>query len=64
LAQIADQQRQIAVLKEELTKATALNDRQILYAPVAGRVQELAINTVGGIVTEAQQLMLIVPDEQ
>ncbi len=64
LTQIADQQRQITALNEELTKATALNDKQILYAPVAGRVQELAINTVGGVVTEAQQLMLVIPDEE
>ncbi|MFT7224171.1 MAG: hemolysin D [Cellvibrionaceae bacterium] len=64
LTQIADQKQQITTLKEELVKATDLNDKQILYAPVAGRVQELTINTVGGIVTEAQQLMLIIPDEK
>ena len=64
LTQITDQQRQIAALSEELIKATELNDKQILYAPVAGRVQELTINTVGGVVTEAQQLMLVIPDEE
>ena len=64
LTQIADQQRQIAALDEELIKATDLNDKQILYVPVTGRVQELAINTVGGVVTEAQQLMLVIPDEE
>ena len=64
LTQIADQQRQIAALEEELIKATDLNDKQILYSPVAGRVQELTINTVGGVVAEAQQLMLVVPDEE
>lgn len=64
LTQIADQQRQIAALNEELKKATDLNDKQVLSAPVSGRVQELATNTVGGIVTEAQQLMLIIPDEE
>ncbi len=64
LTQIADQQRQIAALDKELIKATDLDDKQILYAPVAGRVQELAINTIGGVVTEAQQLMLVVPDEE
>jgi len=64
LLQITDQRRQIAALDEELIKARDLNDKQILYAPVSGRVQELAINTVGGVVTEAQQLMLIIPDEE
>lgn len=64
LTEIAGQQQQILDLQEQLIKAKALDDKQILYAPVAGRVQELAINTVGGVVTAAQQLMLIVPDEQ
>ena len=64
LLQITDQRRQIVALEEELIKARDLNDKQILYAPVSGRVQELSINTVGGVVTEAQQLMLIIPDEE
>jgi hemolysin D len=64
LTEITDLQRQIAALEEEFTKASDLNAKQILYAPVSGRVQELAVNTVGGVVTEAQQLMLVVPDEE
>ncbi len=38
-----------------------LNEKQILTAPVTGFVQQLGINTIGGIVTDAQTLMLIVP---
>ncbi|MGC0119282.1 HlyD family type I secretion periplasmic adaptor subunit [Pseudoalteromonas piscicida] len=64
LTEITELQRQIASLEEEFTKANDLNAKQVLYAPVAGRVQELAVNTVGGVVTEAQQLMLVVPDEE
>lgn len=64
LTEITELQRQIAALEEEFTKASDLNAKQVLYAPVAGRVQELAVNTVGGVVTEAQQLMLVVPDEE
>ncbi|MDO6613030.1 HlyD family type I secretion periplasmic adaptor subunit [Shewanella sp. 1_MG-2023] len=56
-------QQQISSLQEELAKAVDRNRKQILYAPVSGQVQELSIGTVGGVVTEAQQLMLIVPDE-
>ncbi|MCU7937463.1 MAG: HlyD family type I secretion periplasmic adaptor subunit [Candidatus Thiodiazotropha sp. (ex Dulcina madagascariensis)] len=63
LAEIAEMQRQVSVLREELTKATDLNARQVLYAPVSGRVQELTVTTHGEIVTEAQPLMNIVPDE-
>lgn len=64
LIDVMETQRQIATLQEELVKATDINAKQILYSPVSGQVQELAINTVGGVVTEAQQLMLIVPDEE
>jgi len=64
LSEFTELQRQIAVLEEELTKASDRNAKRILYAPVAGRVQELAVYTVGGVVTEAQQLMLVVPDEE
>jgi hemolysin D len=64
LTQIADSRNQIATISEELVKATDMNDKQILYAPVSGYVQQLAINTIGGIVTEAQQLMIIVPEEE
>lgn len=64
LTEVADLQRQIASLEEDYIKANDMDARQILYAPVSGRVQELAINTVGGVVTAAQQLMLIVPNEE
>ncbi|MCB2261716.1 MAG: HlyD family type I secretion periplasmic adaptor subunit [Candidatus Thiosymbion ectosymbiont of Robbea hypermnestra] len=64
LAEITQQQRQITALEEEVNKARDINAKQVLYAPVDGRVQELTISTVGGVVTEAQQLMLVVPDEE
>ena len=35
-----------------------------LTAPVDGTVQQLAIHTVGGVVTAAQPLMVIVPSDQ
>lgn len=38
-----------------------LNEKQILTAPVTGFVQQLSVNTIGGVVTDAQTLMLIVP---
>lgn len=64
LVQIADSRNQIATISEELIKARDLNDKQILYAPVSGYVQQLAVNTVGGVVTEAQQLMIVVPEDE
>ncbi|QEY16257.1 HlyD family type I secretion periplasmic adaptor subunit [Cellvibrio sp. KY-GH-1] len=64
LAQIADSRNQLATITEELVKARDMNDKQILYAPVSGYVQQLAVNTIGGVVTEAQQLMIVVPEEE
>ncbi|HEY9036869.1 MAG TPA: HlyD family type I secretion periplasmic adaptor subunit [Pseudomonadales bacterium] len=61
---ISESERRIRSLAEELGKATDLNSKQILYAPVAGQIQQLAIHTVGGVVTEAQALMVIVPREE
>lgn len=64
LLEVTELNRQITGLKQELAKAQDLNAKQVLYAPVAGQVQQLAISTVGGVVTEAQELMLIVPTEE
>jgi hemolysin D len=64
LTAIADSERQLNALQESLVKAQDADDRQVLYAPVSGEVKDLAINTVGGVVLEAQQLMLIVPEEE
>ena len=65
LVQIGEKQRELSVLHEELAKVEDVHARQVLYAPVDGVVQELAVSTVGGVVQEAQRLMIIVPaDEQ
>ena len=48
--------------REEVTKSARRREYQLLRAPVAGTVQQLAISTVGGVVQPAQALMVIVPD--
>ena len=62
--QLTDANEKIQTVTQELNKANDLNAKQVLYAPVAGRVQELQINTIGGVVTAAQNLMTIVPKDQ
>lgn len=47
----------------ELVKAESRGKLMILTAPVDGTVQQLAIHTVGGVVTPAQPLMAIVPKD-
>lgn len=50
-------------LGEEATKAANRNALTQLTAPVAGTVQQLAIHTPGGVVSEAQVLLVLVPDD-
>jgi len=59
----ASEQR-AAGLRQELTKAEQRNSLMLITAPVSGTVQQLAIHTTGGVVTEAQSLMVIVPSNQ
>ena len=63
LARIADAGRQRNSLHQQLMQAKDLDDRQVLYAPASGQVQDLTMHTVGGVVLEAQLLMRIVPDD-
>jgi hemolysin D len=53
-----------ASLVQELAKARYQETLTSLKAPVDGSVQQLAIHTVGGVVTPAQPLMVIVPADQ
>ena len=48
---------------QELAKAVQRETLTVLKAPVSGVVQQLAAHTQGGVVTEAQALMVIVPDD-
>lgn len=46
---------------QELVKAQSRSNLMTLTAPVDGTVQQLAVHTVGGVVTPAQPLMMLVP---
>ena len=70
LQQLTDNQKDTAIQKSRLVEAnaavaaiTARMKRQILTAPVDGVVQQLAVHTIGGVVTSAQQLAMIVPSD-
>ncbi|KXU33968.1 hemolysin secretion protein D [Ventosimonas gracilis] len=65
LLDLLNQSRQMAAnLEQELHKAEQQHRLMYLKAPVVGNVQQLAIHTAGGVVTEAQPLMVIVPKDQ
>src|SRR5262249_59102964 len=50
-------------LTHDLIKAEQKTRLQQLTAPVDGVVQQLAIHTVGGVVTPAQSLLVVVPSD-
>lgn len=52
-----------AGLAQELAKAEKRSGLQRITAPVDGVVQQLAVHTVGGVVTPAQSLMVVVPQD-
>ncbi|TPJ98528.1 HlyD family efflux transporter periplasmic adaptor subunit [Mesorhizobium sp. B2-5-9] len=54
--------RNIDVLRQDLTKAEVFKHSSVLKSPVAGRVQQLEVNTLGEMVQTGQLLMVIVPD--
>ncbi|MBU6952826.1 HlyD family type I secretion periplasmic adaptor subunit [Hahella sp. HN01] len=66
VAEITKQSREAdtraALLQEERIKAEQRSRQTRLTAPIDGTVQQLAVHTVGGVVTPAQELMLVVPE--
>jgi len=55
-------QQQSVQTGEEQLKARQRQAQTQLRAPVEGRVQQLAVHTIGGVVSSAQPLLVIVPD--
>jgi hemolysin D len=60
-AELIDATRKHDAVHQELLKAAQRRDLQTLRSPIDGVVQQLAVTTVGGVVTQAQPLMTIVP---
>jgi hemolysin D len=58
---LADSERRGDRLEQELIKAQSKNERVKLRAPIDGTVQQLAVTTIGQVVTTGQSLMTIVP---
>jgi len=61
--ELAKSEQKASGLAQELIKAEQKTRLQQLSAPVDGMVQQLAIHTVGGVVTPAQPLLVIVPSD-
>lgn len=56
-------EQKVAALTQDRVKAEDRGRLLRLTAPVGGSVQQMAVHTVGGVVTPAQPLLVIVPGE-
>lgn len=59
--ELAKAEQKATGLAQDVIKAEQRKIFQKLTAPVDGKVQQLSVHTVGGVVTPAQTLMLVVP---
>jgi hemolysin D len=62
-AELSALETKAASLAQEVTKAGQKAGLQRLTSPIDGVVQQLAVHTVGGVVTPAQQLLIVVPQD-
>ena len=60
-AELSATETKAASLLQEVRKAGQKTDLQKLVSPIDGVVQQLAVHTVGGVVTPAQPLLIVVP---
>lgn len=60
-AQLSEARDEAQSIEQEFIKAADRHRKQALISPVDGTVQQMEIHTVGGVVTPAQVLMIVVP---
>ncbi len=63
LTELATAEQKEADLAADVTKAKERARLQVLTAPVDGVVQQLAVHTIGGVVTAAEPLLELVPQD-
>lgn len=63
LTELADVENRIIAFEQERVKADKRVTLQNLRSPVTGTVHQLAMHTIGGVVTPAQELMHIIPHD-
>jgi hemolysin D len=61
--ELSTTETKVASLVQDVTKAGQKVDFQRLTTLIDGVVQQLAVHTVGGVVTPAQELLIVVPQD-
>jgi hemolysin D len=62
LKEFSEKQKQSTEIRAEIEKTAFRNKKQRIVAPADGYVANLFVHTVGGVVTPAQKLMVVVPN--
>ena len=62
LAELAQAQQRQSELRAQLKQVSFVTKKQQIVAPVDGVIHQRTVNTVGGVVTPAEQVMTLVPD--
>jgi hemolysin D len=62
-AELSTTETKAASLLQDVRKAGQKAELQKLISPIDGVVQQLAVHTVGGVVTPAQPLLIVVPQD-
>lgn len=61
--QLSEIEPRISELNERLSAVSARLKRLEIRSPISGVINEVAINTIGGVITPAQKLLTIVPQD-
>jgi hemolysin D len=61
---IEELEKQNRTQRQELIKASDIAEDQVLSSPVDGVVQQLKVHTIDGVVSPAEQLLVVVPKDQ
>lgn len=64
LSQLAEAEQKAASITQELAKAEQRDRQMKLTAPVDGVVQQLSVNAPGAVVTPANPVLMVVPDNE
>jgi hemolysin D len=60
---LAKAEQKAAGFKQDVIKAQRRSNLQFLTSPVDGVVQQVSVHTIGGVVTPAQALAVVVPED-
>jgi len=62
MQELASKQIQYESLQQEFVKSEQRNNFQVLRSPINGVVQQVSVHTIGGVVSPAEALMVVVPE--